>query len=148
MSFQEKRSMVSLLGNIVIALGYFFYLAQRVEEGGTVVRNDLRFWAAAILILIPVYVVFHVLFQVVFLAAYVAATGEKDLDLTDEFDRMVELKSTRNFYHMFMAGFLLSLGALVVEQPPYVMFLIVLAGVVAASIVQDLSQFFYYRRGV
>ncbi|HRE46357.1 MAG TPA: hypothetical protein PLD47_01420 [Aggregatilineales bacterium] len=148
MSFQEKRSIVSLLCNIVIALGYFLYLFQRVEDGGAAVRDDLRFWAAAILILIPVYVVFHIVFQVIFLVIYVAATGEKDLDLTDEFDRMVELKSTRNFYHMFMAGFLFSLGAVVAEQPAYVMFLGVLAGVVAASIVQDLSQFFYYRRGV
>jgi uncharacterized membrane protein len=148
MSFQEKRSIVSIIGTLAISAGYLFYMAQRAQQGGAGTSEDPRFWAGVILILIPVFVVFKVIFHVVFVVINVVATREEEPGITDEFDKMVELKSTRNFYHVFMAGFLLSLAALVIEQPLPTMFLVVIGTIVVAAVVQDISQLYYYRRGV
>jgi len=147
MSFQEKRSMVSLIGTLVISAGYFATMLERGREAGGLTQ-DVRFWAAFILILIPVYIGFKVVFHVVFVVVNTVATREEEPDITDEFDRLVELKATRNFYHTFMMGFVLSLVAVVLDQPPYVMFIVLIAAIMVASTVQDISQIYYYRRGV
>jgi hypothetical protein len=147
MSFQEKRSLVTLIGNLVISIGYFLVMFPRAQDA-TGITNDLRFWASFILILIPVSIVFNILFHILFVIINVVATREETPDITDEFDKLVNLKSTRNFYHVFMIGFALSLLALVVEQPPYVMFIVLNAAIVVASITQSVSEIYYYRRGV
>lgn len=148
MSFQEKRSLVSLVSSIVIAVGYFQFMFQRAAAHGVSTTDDLRFWAELILILVPVYVVFKVMFHVIFVVINAVATREAAPDITDEFDRLVELKSTRNFYHVFMVGFMLSLVVLVMEQPPYIMFVVLIVAVLAAIAMQEISQLYYYRRGV
>jgi hypothetical protein len=40
------------------------------------------------------------------------------------------------------------LGIMVLGQPPVTMFLVLAATIVVAGIVLDVSQFYYYRRGV
>ncbi|MDZ4768111.1 MAG: hypothetical protein SGJ24_03210 [Chloroflexota bacterium] len=139
--------MVSLISTVLISVGYLSYMFQRAQEGGGT-TDDGRFWAAVILIFIPVFIVGNVILHIVFSIINTLVTREQEPTITDEFDKLVELKATRNFYHIFMAGFLLSLVTLVAGLPSYVMFLVVIAAVVVAAVMQDISQLFYYRRGV
>lgn len=146
MEYQEKRTLVSLISTLAVSAGYFAYVLQRVEEGNP--SEELRFWAAVILIFVPVQVISKVAVFVVFSIFNYIATQEEEPDIVDERDRLIELKSTRNFYHVFMAGFMLSMGLLVLEVSVTTMFTFLLAAIVVAGAIMDLSQLYYYRRGV
>ncbi|HYO87651.1 MAG TPA: hypothetical protein VER79_03330 [Candidatus Limnocylindrales bacterium] len=148
MSYQERRSLASLISIVIVSAGYTLFTSVRMEAAGPGVASDLHFWASTVLILIPVYIVFEVFTQIIFIVINVIATGREESELSDEFDRLIDLKSTRNFYHVFMAGFVLSLVSQVLEQPPQTMFVILLLGILAAGVVQELSRVYYYRRGV
>jgi hypothetical protein len=48
---------------------------------------------------------------------------------------------------VFVIGFVLAMGSLVVDVPPAGMFTILFCAGVVSEIVSELSQFYYYRRG-
>jgi hypothetical protein len=57
------------------------------------------------------------------------------------------LKAARISLYVFTFGFLLAMISLVVEQPPWVMFsLLILAGILSDTL-NELAQFYFYRRG-
>jgi hypothetical protein len=147
MSYQERRSLASLISIVLVSAGYLAFIAGQARAAGPAVAEDLKFWASAILLLMPVYIVFAVLTQVIFIVLNVMITRRQEPDIMDELDKLIDLKSTRNFYHVFMAAFLLSLASQVLDQPAQVMFVIILLGIFAAAVVQELSQLVYYRRG-
>jgi hypothetical protein len=148
MSFQEKRAIVSLISTTLVSALYFASVYQRYSEGLFAAGEEFRFWATAILLFIPVQVVAKVVVHVIFVVINVVATREEEPKITDELDKLIDLKATRNFYHVFMAGFLLSIAALVLSLPPLAMFVVLTLTLVMAGAVLDLSQVYYYRRGV
>lgn len=148
MTYQERRSLVSLIGTILIIAGYLVFITGRAQAAGPSVEGDLQFWATAILLLIPVYIVFQMIVIILFIIANTIATRRQESEASDEFDRLVDLKSTRNFYHTFMAGFVLAMLAAALGQPLATLFIVLLFGIFAASIMSYASELYYYRRGV
>ena len=148
MSYQERRSIVSLIGTFVIMAGYLIFVSGQAQAAGPAVSSDIQFWATAILLLIPVYIVFQMVLIILFVIINTVATQREESETADEFDRLVDLKSTRNFYHTFMASFVLSLLAVALGQPPSAMFIILLFGIFAASVMSYGSELYFYRRGV
>jgi hypothetical protein len=148
MSYQEKQAIVSLIGTILISAGYCVYIFQKYQAEGVSPTNDLSFWASAILILILVMIVLKIIVYIAFSILNTIVTREEEPGFTDERDKLIDLKATRNFYHVFMAGFVLSMLALAVGQPPFVMFTIIFFSILVAGMILDISQFYFYRRGV
>jgi hypothetical protein len=148
MQFQEKRALASLLGTVIISVFYFINVFQRYQTEQPASADEFRFWAAAILLYIPVSIVLKIVVHIVFIIINTVATQEKEPTITDEFDKLVDLKAIRNFYHVFMAGFLLALLTVAVGQPAFLMFALFLLAIIAAAVVLDASQFYFYRRGV
>jgi hypothetical protein len=148
MTYQERRSLVSLIGTLIIIAGYLAFISGQAQATGPSVETDLQFWATAILLLIPVYIVFQMIVIILFIIANTIATRRQESEASDEFDRLVDLKSTRNFYHTFMAGFVLAMLAAALGQPLATLFIVLLFGIFAASVMSYASELYYYRRGV
>jgi hypothetical protein len=148
MSYQEKRSIASLFGTVLISLLYGAFIYQKYQEGGANLNGEFHFWASAILLFIPAAVVLKIVIVVVFSIISTITTQEEEPSVTDERDKLVDLKSTRNFFFVFMAGFFLSLLTQVFSQPPSVMFSLILISIFVGGAVLDISDFYYYRRGV
>ncbi len=148
MTYQERRSLVSLIGTFIIIAGYLVFINGQAQAAGPSVETDLQFWATAILLLIPVYIVFQMIVIILFIIANTIATRRQESEASDEFDRLVDLKATRNFYHTFMAGFVLAMLAAALGQPLATMFIVLLFGIFAASVMSYASELYYYRRGV
>jgi hypothetical protein len=146
-SFQEKRSYVGLITTVIVSVAYIALLLQRLE-GAALAGQELSFWGGAILLFIPVSVAAQVAVHIVFVIINTVTGGEREPRFSDELDHLVSLKATRNFYHTFMAGFVLAMGAVALSQAPFFMFLILFLGMVIASMVLEFSQLYYYRRGV
>lgn len=148
MSYQERRAIVSLISSVLITALYSAYMIQSYPEGNPYSAEVFRFWGSFFLILIPVSIVAKIIIYIVFSILNAIATREEEPSVTDERDKLIDLKSTRNSLYTFVFGFLLAMGSLVLEMPPSTMFLLFVASGVVSEVVSDISQFYFYRRGV
>jgi hypothetical protein len=147
MSYQERRAIASLISTILISTIYFIFAFQRYPVGNSYSTDVFHFWGSAILIFIPVSIVAKIVIHIQFNIIYAMATKEKEPSLSDERDRLIGLKATGNSLYVFMFGFLLAMGSLVMDMPPSVMFSILIFSVIVSEIFGDITQLYFYRRG-
>ncbi len=149
MSIQEKRPIVSIISSLLIFGIYYVIAFNMYQERASTIAEELKFWGAIVLILIPVLMVSKIVLYILFSIFNTIITGEKEENfLKDEFGRLIESKATKNAYCVFMIGFLLSMGSLVMGMSPLVMFSIIMLSLMVSGMVQDFSEFYYLRKGV
>lgn len=147
MSYHEKRAIVSMVTSVLITVGYSVYLYLRYLAGDGELINNPRFWGAAFLIFILVSIVANILITIAFIIYYRITEKEEEPSIADERDKLIALKGARNASYTFSIGVVLSMVALVVNLPLYVMFIGIVAAGLLSSVVDDLTQFLLYRRG-
>ncbi len=165
MSYQEKRTLVSLVSGILLLAAYCIYAFGRVRAG-LAAADDLKFWAATILVFVGIGVVAMVIIQIVFhillsiaIAVKEQVRGgkcddkeiEKTLELEmveDEMDKLIELKSMRIGFALTCAGFIAALASLVLNYSPAVMLNILFFSFSIGSMAEGVTQLYFYRRGV
>jgi hypothetical protein len=122
---------------------YKNYIAADLE-----ILNDFQFWGKSFLYLIPIAIVVQIVIHIMFAIANAIITKENMPDLTDERDKLIELKSIRISHWIFTLGFMVSMGSLAFGMKPYVMFLSLLSSGFLASLVSEVAKIIYYRKGV
>ncbi len=152
MSFQEKRSLATLVAGIAVFAIYFAIVLSRYQALPPEVVADagrlLRFWAAAMLILIPVSVVAHIIILILFMIVYHATAPEDAPEFEDERDKLIELKADRIGHVVFMIGFVVAMAAVVLNRSVTAMFLAFAVSGLISEIVSEAAKILYYRRGV
>ncbi|WP_187696264.1 hypothetical protein, partial [Xanthovirga aplysinae] len=138
----------SMISNLLIFGIYYLMVWSRYQESSFTSTEEFRFWGAVILILIPVLIAAKIILYIIFSIINTIITREEEDFLKDEFGRLIESKATRNFHHVFMGGFLLSMGVLVIGLPPKTMFMILLFAIYVSSLTQDISEFYLLRKGI
>lgn len=147
MENKEKQLLVSTLSNILILGSYTFYVYQQYVANNLTILNDPQFWGKAFLILIPVSIVAQIIIHILFAILTKMVTNE-DLDTRrDERDKLIELKGIQVSHWTFILGFLLSMGSLALGMEIWVMFLTLILSGFFASILSDLTKFYFYRKG-
>lgn len=147
MSYQERRVVVSIISTVLINAIYSVYMLQRYPEASPYSVEIFHFWGSFFLILILVSVVAKILIYILFTIINAIATREEEAPITDERDKMIELKSTQTALYVFALGFVLAMVSLVFNTPPTGMFLILFAAGFGSDIASDIAQFVFYRRG-
>jgi len=165
MSYQEKRTIVTVLTGILILAAYCIYAFGKVNAGIESVE-DLKFWAFAMLLFIGVGVVANIIIQIVFhilLSIGIAIKEqiqngsvndgeiEKTLELEmveDEMDKLIGLKSMRLGFAVAGIGFVSGLVALMMDYSPALMMNIIFISFNVGSILEGIAQIYYYRKGV
>lgn len=147
LSYQEKSTIVSLLTTIIVFVIYCIVVIGRYQVGTFGVEAEIRFWAAATLILVPVQVAAQIILQIVFTIISFIATREEPPTLSDELDHLIELKSLRVAYFAFLIGFFLAIGAVVINLPVVTMFIMLFFWLILAGIIGDIAKLYFYRRG-
>ncbi|GMK37782.1 hypothetical protein PCCS19_08360 [Paenibacillus sp. CCS19] len=148
MTYQEKKSIVTLISTILIFIGYCFYMYPKYPEQGTALSEVLHYWGSFVLILMLVSIIAHIMISIVFNIIYRMTTGEKEPGFTDELDRIIELRAHRTSFLLFILGFLCAMGSLVMEQPLYVMFNLLIAAGFLADVSGSVTKLYHYRRGI
>jgi hypothetical protein len=110
--------------------------------------ETLRFWAAAILILIPVSIVAKIIIAIIFNIIYRITTKEVEPSFSDELDKLIDLKATRNSHYVFTLGFLLAMGSLVLDMTPTTMFIILIFSGFLSEMASVFTTLYHYRKGV
>lgn len=149
MAYQEKNVIVSLLSTILIFAGYCWYVWHTYQAGQVNLTTDLRFWGLTILIFIPVSIAARIIILIVFhILNAIATRGAEVDDLTDERDKLIALKAGQIGYVVVGVGFLGSMVSLVMNQPPVIMLNIIFCAFNLAQVADELTQLYFYRRGV
>lgn len=147
MSFQEKRSIVSLFSNLLISILYLIYILKYHSTTNPLNNNDLAFWGGLILLLVPVKVFGKVVIHIIFLIINKIVTNEDEPNFSDELDKLIELKSPKIAFIIFMSGFILSMAAIVVGYTASTMFVLLISSLILSEVAGDLSQIYFYRKG-
>lgn len=147
MSYQEKKSIVSLISTLLIFGTYSLYIFQQ-HSAEIFAPAAFSFWASVILILIPVSIAAKIVINIVFNIIHRMATNEQEPAFMDELDKLIELKSTRNSHYVFVFGFLLSMGSLAMNMPVYVMFMVLILSGLLSEIAGVITTLYFYRKGI
>ena len=163
MSYQEKRTLLSIIISVLMLVSYSIYA---FGKAGMEHMNDLQFWAKTILIFIGIGIVAMIILQIVFhiLMAIGKAIHQKLRDnevneeeigrtlrvetAEDEMDKMIEMKSNRFGYTIMGLGFMAGLIAIAFGATAVAMLNILFFATWTGNFVEALMQIRYYRRGV
>jgi hypothetical protein len=169
MSYQEKKTITTIVTGAAVLAAYCIYAFSRYQSGA-VTPGDLKFWAVTMLIFIGIGVAVTIVIQIVFhiLHAISIAIKEKMNNMEcddkqiekaveksmgtdmveDEMDKLIELKSTRVGYTVTGIGVVGALILLVLNYSPVVMLNTIFIAFSAGSILEGFAQLFFYRRGI
>lgn len=165
MSYQEKRVIVSIISGLVILGSYFLYTYEKYQSG-MVIEGDLKFWAGAMLLFIAIGVVSTIIIQIVFhillsvTIAVKAKVNNEDCDdkeieksiqsemVTDEMDKLIELKSSMVGFIVAGIGFVLALILVFLDYSAVVMLNVMFASFSIGSLLEGFTQLYFYRRGI
>jgi len=144
---KEKQIIVSLISSALIMGFYSFYVYNHYISGNESILNDFKFWGKAFLILIPVSVIAQIIIHIIFAIINKIITSKDVSTISDERDKLIELKSVRISHWVFLFGFLAAMSSQALGFEPYYMFLMLIAAGFAASIIEGIAQLYYYRKG-
>lgn len=148
MTYQEKKSIVSLISAILIFGSFCLYMYPHYPKGGLEATETYRFWGSFVLILTLVSIVAHIIISIIFNIVFRITTNEKEPSFEDELDKLIALKANRNSFFMFIIGFLLAMGSLVISQPSQLMFLILITSGFVSDVTGSVTKLYHYRKGV
>ncbi len=164
MSYQEKRTIVSIASGFIVLAAYCIYAFGRVAQG-IVSGDDLHFWAKTMLVFIGIGIAVTIIIQILFHIAFAigiairnkltdASCDDKDIEkqiqaetVEDERDKIIELKSMRFGFAFAGIGFVAGLAWLAWNGSPAVMLNILYLSFCVGSLLEGFVQFHHYRRG-
>jgi hypothetical protein len=147
MGHQEKQSIVSIIGSVLVIGFYSMYVYKNYIQSDLELLNDFQFWGKSFLYLIPIGIVVQIAIHIVFAIANRIITQEDIPSFTDERDKLIELKSIRISHWIFIFGFMLAMGSLALGMKPYVMFLVLISSGFISSTASEVAKIIYYRKG-
>jgi len=165
MSYQEKRTVTSIVTGAAVLAAYCIYAFGHAQTGA-VPPGDLKFWAGTMLIFIGIGVAAAIVIQIVFhiLLSIAIAVKEKVQDencddkeieknikmemVEDEMDKLIELKAMRIGFFFAGIGFVAALVSLVLNYSPAVMLNILFISFSGGSLLEGFTQLYYYRKGI
>jgi hypothetical protein len=165
MSYQEKKTVVSIVSGVLVLAAYCIYAFGQYQAGAAA-PGDLKFWAGAMLIFIGIGIAASIIIQIVFhilLSIAIAAskkiqneqcddtTIEKSIKaemVEDEMDRLIEMKSMRVGFIFAGIGFVAGLLSLIFNYPPAVMLNIIFLSFSGGSLLEGFTQLYFYRKGI
>jgi hypothetical protein len=140
MSFREK-SLWLLLVSLIATFGLYFASVLRTRPV-EVMPGHVALFAALVVLLVVSQIVGSIVIAIIS-----KRTGSMDgRHATDERDRLIGLKSTRNAWYVLAAGVFLSLCLALLTQGNFVFTHVLLAFWVLAQLVEIGSQLILYRR--
>lgn len=147
MSWHEWRAVVSAVSTLLIVVIFSAVMAPRYPAVNPYAPEVFQFWGSFFLLLIPFTIIAQIVIQIIFTLLTRIATKADEPSGMDERDSLIDMRSARNSVYVFSFGVVVAVGTQAFGVIPAVMFVLLIASGVASSLVSDISQWFYYRRG-
>lgn len=165
MSYQEKRIAASIISGSLILAAYCIYVYGKYQSG-YIAPDDLKAWSGIILVFIGIgvaltiiiQILFHILLSITIAIRENVRTGgcdDKNIEktigsemVTDEMDKLIELKSMRIGFIAAGIGFVAALVSQVLNYSPAVMLNVMFITFSAGNLLEGITQLYFYRRGL
>lgn len=148
MSHQERNTYVSLISNLAINAWVIVQMRALAAQGQMDGAGALQVWAQMILLAIGAAIVLVIGLTIVFNILFAIATGEKSPSfVTDERDRMFEIRAMGMTMFLMVAGFIASIIALALGYGGLTGFIIMYFGAALGSLAGDLVKLASYWHG-
>ncbi|MBK8343825.1 MAG: hypothetical protein IPL12_11235 [Bacteroidetes bacterium] len=148
MEGKEKQIVVTLINTIIIFGCYILYVYNTYLEHDASLLNDNAFWGKTFLIFIPVAIVAQIVLHIVFAIINGIVTKEQMSSMTDERDKLIELKAIRISHWIFTFGFLIAMGSQAMGMETSVMFATLVTSGFLSAIISESAKIYFYRKGV
>lgn len=145
MSYQQQRSVAAIVTGAIVVAVYFRMTLNRLEAVGPETDALVRFWAASILILVPVGIVVAIVTAIFAAILYRITAGEDPPTIEDERDQLIELKTNQVSQGIFVLTFVGSMVPVVLGTSVSVMFLVLVGGGFIAHVVGEVGRILMYR---
>jgi hypothetical protein len=147
MTYQEKNSIVSILSSLLISGLYILWVFQINPDKSGDFEGAIQYWGLVMVLMIPVHIIPRIIIQIIFSVFNWVANKEQPPAFSDELDKLINLKATRNSFYGFILVFFASMGLLAAGLSISYMFYIMFFGFLACGIISEISELIYYRRG-
>lgn len=148
MSYQEKRSIVAIIGIIIGLVVYGIYVLNKINNGDIDLSVELNYFGLYLLLQIPVLVVIQIVTKIIFDLFNRTYEKEEEPKFMDEYDQVIELKAVRNFSWVFLLGFYIGMLLLALSVSVEIVFILLFISIMLSGITLNASYIYYYRRGV
>ncbi len=148
MTYQEKQNIVNICSGLLITAIYGLLIYQRHQQGKVNLTEDFRAWGVIFLIFIGVSIVARIIIYIIFHIINAIATKEEELPITDERDKLIKLKSTRNSHRAYTLSLMFVFVFLAIGMPIYGVFIFFIVSGLISEIIDNSSQIYYHRKGI
>jgi len=149
MSYQVKENIINIFSGLLISSIYAVIIYQRHMEGRFDLTEDFKAWGVIFLIFMGVSIVARIILYIVFhIISAIATQKEPDIPVSDERDKLITLKATRNSHHAFSISIALAFVLLAFGMPVYGIFIAFLVGGLLSEIIDNGSQIYYRSKGI
>lgn len=154
MSYKEKQSITNIISSILITTLYAVIMYQRYLDGGLDYSSVFKLWAIVILIFIPISIVARIIIMIffnIFESVLQAAKGEEledNMDIVDERDKLIQMKSSAIAMYIFSLGFIIALITQLFDVSNHLFFIIMIIAGLITDVVSESLMIRYYRRGL
>ena len=148
MSYQEKTTIVNIITTLLVSALFWVYTLQRYQAENPELMEVFKFWGTAFIALVAISIVANIIIIIIFTIINAIVTQEEeDPSFTDERDKLIELKGTRNASYLFSAGVVFAMFTVALDAHPTMMFIILLLSGMAGDLFGNLTRLYFYRRG-
>lgn len=147
MASKEKETIVTLISSILILGFYSWYVYQNYLVENWELINDFKFWGKTFLIMIPVAIVSQIIIHIIFAIINKVVTNEDMDSVSDERDKLIELKAIRISHWIFTGGFLGAMTTQAFGMEPWAMFVTLIASGFISAVASESAKIYFYRKG-
>jgi hypothetical protein len=145
---KETRILVTMISLILIPGIYALIVYNKYISGNPDILNDFTFWGKKFIVFIPVMVVTLIFIHIVFAIINKIVTNQDIPTITDEMDKLIELKSIKISRWVTSLGFLLAFGSQAIGMQPWIMFATLISSCFLGGVVESIVQIYFYRKGI
>jgi hypothetical protein len=145
---KESRIILSAGSSLLIMAIYALHVYNKYVVVNPLVLHDFHFWGKTMLILIPVMIVAQIIIHIVYAIINKIVTHEDIPTISDEMDKLIELKALRVSHWINVLGFFLAMASQAMGMKPWILIVVIIISGIVASLAADIARIIYYRRGV
>ena len=148
MTQHQKSAVAALIGTILVIVIYGAIVFPLYAQGRFDGPDGASAIGVAILCLIAGGIVVNIVVNILFSILHAIATNEpRPSFVIDERDKAIELRGVRLFFIVVGVGFVLSMVALALDQPLFLVFNLMVFGFSFGDVASNVLKLVIHRRG-
>ena len=161
MSYQEKKTIVSIISGTLLLAAYCIYIFSKYRSH-MISADNISFCGITMLIFLGIGIAAIIIIQILFHIAlsigiavkdstYDKSGLKKEFGLTvaeDEMDKLIELKALKAGFIIGGSGFVVSLFSAVLNYPAAVVLNIIFLSFGLGTLAKGVVSLHYYRKGI